>query len=90
MSLWHIGVASAKAQQKGIKIMTTDQRRALIAVIDAIVETVRDAGPLGAPAGPMYAALMAQGATLQQFESLMGALVRAGKLVRRGNCYHVA
>ena len=57
---------------------------------DVIVETCREAGPDGAPAGPLYAALMGLGMTLEQFELLMGTLARAGRLKRVGyHCYTV-
>ena len=68
---------------------TIQQLQALRAACDLILEAVRESGPLGAPAGVMYAALMAHGCTLNQFESIMGALVRAGKLRKSGDCYHV-
>lgn len=71
--------------------MTQDQKRAaILMIIDAIIDTIREAGPLGAPGGVMYAALMAHGITLAQFEQLMGAIVRSGKVVKRGQCYHIA
>lgn len=63
----------------------------MIALIcEAIIESVAVAGPLGAPAGTLYAALMAHGCTLDQFNSIMGALVRIGKLRQQGNLYFVA
>jgi hypothetical protein len=43
----------------------------------------------GAPAGPIYAALMAQGCTLEQFEQLMGVLVETGRLRKQGHLYFV-
>jgi hypothetical protein len=55
----------------------------------ALVETVREAGPLGAPGGVMYAALMTQGCTLEQFEGLMGTLLRIGVVRKHGDCYHI-
>lgn len=70
--------------------MTADQLKALSLIVHAVVDTVKQAGPLGAPGGVMYAALMAQGCALSQFESLMGGLVRAGKIQKRGECYFPA
>lgn len=52
-----------------------------------IVETVTEAGSRGAPAGYLYAALMHIGMTLSTFETLMAALVRAGRLRRKGLLY---
>lgn len=69
--------------------MTVEQLKALKAICDGILETVQLAGPLGAPGGHLYAALMAHGVSLEQFEQLMGGLV-AGKLLRKqGDCYFV-
>ena len=67
--------------------MTAQQQQALKEICDALVDLVKAAGPLGAPAGHLYATLMALGCSLEQFESLMGALVKVGKLRKRGNLY---
>ena len=68
---------------------TPTQVAALRQVTDAICEAVAAAGPTGAPGGVIYAALMAQGCTLEQYEGLMGALVRVGKLRKSGQLYFV-
>ncbi len=60
--------------------LTPVQSEALRLIVSATVEAVKAAGPHGAPAGVIYAALMHQGCTKNQFDSLMGALVRKGKL----------
>jgi len=70
--------------------MTSSQIAAIRAIADAIVDAVKAAGPTGAPGGVLYAALMAQGCTYNQFTSLMSALVSAGKLTKDGHVYHVA
>lgn len=68
--------------------MTPQQAAALRAIADAIIETVKAADPIiGAPGGHLYAALMSVGCTLHQFEQIMSALVRVGKLTKRGECY---
>ena len=67
--------------------MTIEQLKALKAVADAIIETVQLSGPLGAPGGHLYAALMAHGVTLEQYEQIMSGLVGAGKLRKQGECY---
>jgi hypothetical protein len=69
--------------------MTAQQIRLIRMVADAIISTVRETGPAGAPGGVIYAALMAQGCTLAQFETIMNGLVRAGQLTRDGHCYRV-
>lgn len=60
--------------------LTSKQAAALRAIVSATIAAVKEAGPTGAPAGVLYAAMMAHGASKSQFDSLMGALVRAGKL----------
>lgn len=70
--------------------LSAGQADALRRIVAAVVDAVREAGPLGAPGGILYAALMTQGCTLSQFESLMAALCRTGKLEKRGECYHLA
>lgn len=64
------------------------QLRTVAQVSLAVLETVQEAGANGAPSGHIYAALMTQGATLSQFQSLMGTLTRPGHLVLHGDCYH--
>jgi hypothetical protein len=62
---------------------------ALRQIANAVVETVNEQ-PQGAPAGPMYLAFMAQGMSLNQFEQITGALVAAGRITRRGDCFYPA
>jgi len=68
--------------------MTADQIQAVRRIGVAILETVRESGALGAPGGHLYAALMAHGCTLHQFEQIMGGLERAGMVRKSGDCYH--
>lgn len=65
---------------------------ALGKIYDAIVETVNEADPaIGAPGGHIYAALASGvGLRLDQYEQIMAALVRAGKVRREGECYFPA
>ncbi len=72
-----------------MNVPTEAQKRALILIVSAITETIKEAGELGAPGGVMYAALMSQGCTLNQFESIMGALVRMGRVTKDGDCYRI-
>jgi len=62
---------------------------ALIEIARAIVESVKAAGELGAPAGNLYAALMTVGCTEAQFERIMGGLCRAGVLIKTGHIYRM-
>jgi hypothetical protein len=69
--------------------LTPQQAAALRAIVAAVLDAIGAAGPMGAPAGTLYAALMSQGCTKSQFDSLMGALERAGKVRRDGCTYHI-
>ena len=66
------------------------QTQAMLQVLMAVIETVKEAGPLGAPSGPMFAAFQARGCTLSQYQQIMGALVKTGKVVLRNDCYFIA
>jgi hypothetical protein len=69
--------------------MTVQQVHALREIGKAIIETVKESDPvIGAPGGILYAALMASGCTLNQFQQIMAGLVRAGYLGQSGECYH--
>jgi hypothetical protein len=70
--------------------MTNQQVQALRLVANAVIEAVKAGGTIGAPGGVMYAAMSAQGCTLDQFEQIMSGLCRAGILRRDGHCYHLA
>ena len=64
-------------------------REALRLLIDAILDAVAAAGPMGAPGGHLYAALMGH-MGISTFNAIMSAMVRAGKLTKRGQCYHIS
>ena len=66
---------------------TTTQQQAINTVVRAVLETIQEMGTDGAPSGVLFAALQTQGCTLSQFQSLMGALERAGKVALRYDCY---
>ena len=68
--------------------LTTQQQSAVTMIVHAVLDTIRESGPMGAPSGILYAGLMAQGCSLSQYQSLMGALERAGKVRLDGDCYH--
>jgi hypothetical protein len=67
--------------------MTREQAiTALKLVADAVVEVVAEC-PDGAPAGPMYAAFMQYGMSLDTFEQITDALVQAGKIRKCGHLF---
>lgn len=61
---------------------------AFTAIGEAVLETIKEAGKNGAPAGPLYAALMQAGFGLSNFEHLMKMLVEAGRIRKVGNVYY--
>ncbi len=71
-------------------MLTPQQRAAMRLIVDAVLDAIKAAGPTGAPGGVLYAALMQQGCSLSQFQSLMGGLERAGKVRRDGELYFIA
>jgi hypothetical protein len=65
-----------------------DAVKILAATVDAVIDTVIQSDQtIGAPGGALYAALMTQGMSLEYFEAMMSAIVKTGKLVKRGDCY---
>jgi hypothetical protein len=70
--------------------MTQEQKNLVRVVADAIVDSVKEAGDHGAPGGIIYMALMARGASLDQYQAMMNYLVNAGRLRRAGDLYFVA
>ncbi len=67
--------------------MTPEQIKLLRELAQTFIDAVKAGGALGAPAGVMYAAVMDK-MTLSQFESVMSALVRTGRVRKDGNVYH--
>ena len=65
-----------------------DKIEATLLAIRAIIETVRESGPMGAPRGPMYAAFMSHGCSLETFERLEALAVDSGIIERRGQTLH--
>jgi hypothetical protein len=67
--------------------LTTSQIAAAQRIGLHILDAIDEAGELGAPSGVMYAALMAQGCSLQQYQSIMAPLERRGFVTVDGDCY---
>lgn len=67
--------------------MTNRQRDAIVELANTIVDAVKASpSPLGVPGGHLYAATMSV-LSLDQFNQIMGVLVKLGKLERHGECY---
>ena len=62
-------------------------RKSLNVAAAGILQACDAAGEMGAPGGHLYAGLMASGYTFEQYERIMSALVQAGTLTKRGECY---
>jgi Neuraminidase (sialidase) len=67
--------------------MTPLQIRAVATASLGVIEAVEAGGENGAPAGVVYAAMQAQGASFNQFMSLMTKVIRPGYLTLVDNCY---
>jgi len=67
--------------------MTKEQVVAVQRVALAVLESIEEAGPLGAPSGILYAALMGQGCTLTTYQQLMDPMVTRGFLILEQDCY---
>lgn len=72
-----------------MNMKTTNEMRvnAVLALFDAIIDSIKVAGDYGAPGGTLYAALMAYGCTLDRFNNIMTILVASGRVERRGQLY---
>lgn len=69
--------------------LTREQSIALKLIVGATIAAIKAAGPQGAPAGVLFAAMQRHGANKTHFDSLMEGLVRAGAIERNGLCYRV-
>lgn len=64
-------------------MVTKEQVVGLVMVLKAVAETVREAGEV--PAGIVYAALMQQGCTLEQFNRICDQLAKCDLVKRTGD-----
>lgn len=67
--------------------VTANDLLAFVQLCEAVIDAVKEMGPQGAPAGPLYAAVMTVGMSLEQFERLMDTIVRSGRLRKSGHLY---
>ena len=65
-----------------------EQIKGVLQAIKAIIDTVNDVGDQGTPEGPMYAAMMGAGCTLDQFNQLISLAVKSGKITKRGHALY--
>lgn len=57
---------------------------ALNFIKSAIVDTVKEAGDMGAPSGHIYAALMHIGISLEVYQAILAMLIKENKIRRTG------
>ncbi|WP_423680204.1 winged helix-turn-helix domain-containing protein [Undibacterium sp. WLHG33] len=70
-------------------ISNQQTKRTLANIMLYVLEAIHESGLTGAPGGIIYAALMQQGATLDQFNTLMGCLVKAGNVTHEDQVYRI-
>jgi hypothetical protein len=57
---------------------------AVVSMVVALGETIKEAGSDGVPEGVLYAALMTRGVSLESFNRMVNLLIKAG-VVKRSN-----
>lgn len=55
----------------------------------AVLESIQEAGALGAPSGVLYAAMQHHGCQLSQYQSLMAPLEQRGYVNLEHDCYTI-
>ncbi len=65
-------------------MITGAQAAAAIKVLSAVYEAIAATGDAGIPGGTLYAHLMAQGCTLENYTAIVGTLTRSGLVTKRG------
>lgn len=65
--------------------LSPSQMESLRRICAAVIDSVKAAGEFGAPSGIVYAALMSQGCSFSQYNSLINGLVNAKKLRQEGD-----
>lgn len=61
--------------------------RAVLMLLDTIVECITPAREHGVPSGVLYVAFSHYGCTLERFNQMMGILVDAGRVTILNDCY---
>lgn len=69
--------------------MTSQQILALQKLGLDVLKVVAEGGDLGSPGGTLYASMMTQWKSLQQFQAFMGTLTGRGMLTQMGDCYYI-
>ena len=70
--------------QQTMAVTNAQVLEAVRAIAAIVVDEVNAAGPMGIPSGHVYAALMTTGMSLADYQSLIGALEKAGQISVHG------
>lgn len=62
------------------------KQQAVLQLVRAVFETIKEAGDQGAPGGHLYNALMGI-VNIDQFQQIMSILVTSGRVRKQGECY---
>lgn len=65
-------------------VITEEERNAVIALIKAILEAIREAGEKGIPSGHLYAVLMGK-MSLSTYENIIASLKERGLIAESNN-----
>lgn len=67
--------------------MTREQAAAVQTVALGLLESICEAGDMGAPSGILYAGVNAAGVSLSQYQQIMWQMEGRGFVVQEGDCY---
>lgn len=70
-----------------VKELNEMTRKAVLGIVGALYSALLEAGEAGVPAGHLYAACMCH-LKLDQFQTIMDAIVMSGRAQRRGHVYY--
>lgn len=59
--------------------------KAMMALCDIVEETAREAGPMGIPSGHLYAALSSAGISLDNYQKMLAAMEKVGRIQVSGH-----
>lgn len=69
------------------QVSDTSKARAVLELLDGLVDAIGRSGTFRTPGGSLYVALASFGCTLERFNQLMQILIASGRIEKRGDCY---
>jgi hypothetical protein len=82
-------VMAGDSASQGIEGNTMSKHNAIMAALNAIVDAVKESGKQGLPSDHLYALVMAH-MSLDTYQQVIAALVKAGKIDQRGQVLFAA